>query len=377
MKSVNRLLVLTMACGSVLLAMPRVTRASDARVEGLAIPLYYIDDEEGSEIFPTVYARVNNIVTAGFGTSSNSRDNRFGVIASGDREGYGVFSLQLRGTSPFLDAMSRQFDADYEPGINIPSQQFDLGWARQFGKMALGARLEYAKSKITNGDDEVSPAQNAGNDNWNTMALHGGLKLDMARSDFLEIGAEARNLSFTNDLAGTEDDAGLSYRVSARWWKMINEKVDFVPAFNYSHVDVTAKGGDDETYNALHAGGAFLFDVNQDNLLTLGAAVNHQKDNLSDASATWLPTLFGSLEWDVKSWLTGRVGAQQAMRMSSLGDNDATSNDFGYGVGVGLHFNNFDLDATLNEDFLFNGAYFISGDNTSGMFGRVTGTYRF
>lgn len=376
MKSVNRLLVFSVACGSLLLAMPRLAAASDARVEGLAIPLYYIDDEDASEVFPTVYARVNNLVAAGFGTSSNSRDNRFGVIASGNREKYGVFSLQLRGTSPFLDAVSRQFDPDYAPGLGIPSQQFDMGWAKQFGGMALGFRFDYAKSKLTTGDQEVAPSSNPGS-NWNTLALHGGLKCDMGRSDFLEIGAEARNLSFKNEIAGTEDDAGLSYRLSARYWKMLNDKTDFVPAFNYTHLDVTHKGGDDATFNALHAGGAFLFDVNQDNLLTLGAAVNHQKDNAADASATWLPTLFGSLEWDVKSWLTGRVGAQQAMRMESAGDDDQTSNDFGYGLGVGLHFNNFDLDATMNEDFLFNGAYFVSGDNTSGLFGRVTGTYRF
>ena len=103
------------------------------------------------------------------------------------------------------------------------------------------------------------------------------------------------------------------------------------------------------------------------------------KDNYNDVSVTWLPTLFGSLEWDIKSWLTGRVGCQQAMRMEKSGDNlDVNSADFLYGLGVGVHFNNFDVDATLNQNFPFTGGYFISGESTAGsMFGRVTADYHF
>ena len=79
------------------------------------------------------------------------------------------------------------------------------------------------------------------------------------------------------------------------------------------------------------------------------------------------------------SWLTGRVGCQQARRMEKAGDNlDVNSADFLYGLGVGVHFNNFDVDATLNQNFPFTGGYFISGESTSGtMFGRITADYHF
>lgn len=380
MKRMGTILKCVLA-GSLILGLPSAAMATDARVEALAIPGFYIDDEEGANAFPTVYARTGNLVTAGLGTSGvTSQDNRFGIIASGNRDKYGVFSVQLRGSSPFIDALNSTFFG-FGPNIDVPSQQYDLGWAKQFSSMALGLRFEHAASKFESGDDEAAPADDPGDDDWNTTALHAGVKFDQGDHDFIEIGGEFRMLSFKNTFVDPdfEDDAGTSLRGSARWWHMVNDKTDFVPAVSFTRVDVTMDGDEeDRTHTALHAGGSFIFDVNGDNTLWLGAAFNHQKDNFDDHSATWVPTLFGALEWDIKSWLTGRVGAQQAMRMESQGDdNDLTEADFSYGLGVGMHFNNFDIDCTLNERFPFSGGYLISGDSTSDMFMRVSGLYRF
>jgi hypothetical protein len=371
----------SLALGACLFA-PAVARASDARVEALTIPGFYIDDEEGRLAFPTVIARTSNLVTAGLGTTgSTESDNVFGVIASGNRDGYGVFQVYMRGTNPFLESISSTYGDVADPDINIPSQQFDLGWAKQFGGTALGVRFEHARSSFEVGDDEASPALNPGMNNWNTTAFHAGVKFDTGDRNFFEVGGELRNLNYKNTFGGeeTEDDAGMSYRASARYWSQMNDKTDFVPAFSYSKVDVTPEGAeDDRTFTALHAGAAFLFDVNQDNLLTMGAAFNYRKDNAEDTSATLFPTLFGSLEWDLKSWLTGRVGCQQAMRMSSAGDDiDRLDSEFAYGLGLGFHFNNFDLDTVLNERLPFSSGYLISGDSTSDPFLRVTGVYRF
>ncbi|MDZ4803576.1 MAG: hypothetical protein SGI90_01780 [Candidatus Eisenbacteria bacterium] len=364
------------------LSAPARTTASDARVEALTIPGFYIDDQQGRLAFPTVIARVSNMVEAGLGTSGTTEnDNHFGVIASGNRDGYGVFQIYMRGANPFLESLSSTFGDAAGPNINIPSQQFDIGWAKQFGSTAFGARFEHARSSLTVGDDESSPILNPGQNNWNTSALHLGVKFDTGERNFLELGGELRNLSYKNSFGGDEltDDAGLSYRASARYWSKLNDKTDFVPAVSLSKVDATQSGAqDNRTYSSIHAGAAFLFDVNQDNLLSLGAAFNYRKDDASDVSSTLFPTLFGSLEWDLKSWLTGRVGAQQAMRMTSLGsDTDRLDSEFSYGLGLGFHFNNFDLDTVLNERLPFSSGYLVSGDSTSDPFLRVTGVYRF
>ncbi|TPW14607.1 MAG: hypothetical protein FD129_1050 [bacterium] len=366
----------------VALFAPARTQASDARVEALAIPGFYIDDEEARLVFPTVVARVSNMVQAGLGSSGSTEgDNFFGVIASGNRNGYGVFQVYMRGTSPFLQSLNSTYGDATGPNIDIPSQQFDVGWAKQFGSTAVGVRFEHARSSREVGADESSPIVNPGQNNWNTSALHLGVKFDTGERNFLEIGGELRDLSYKNSFLGIEitDDAGLSYRASARYWSRLNEKTDFVPAVSISSVDATPDGTDeDRTYSSIHAGGAFLFDVNDDNLLSLGAAFNYRKDDANDISSTLVPTLFGSLEWDLKSWLTGRVGAQQAMRMISEGsDTDRLDSDFSYGLGLGFHFNNFDLDTVLNEQLPFSSGYLISGQATSDPFLRITGVYHF
>lgn len=366
--------------GALLAGLPSVGQATDARVEALTINGLYIDDFEELQLFPTVIARSGNRVVAGLGSNGGSiQDNTFGVIAGGKESGYGTFALFLRGTSPFLSTI-QGMDPEVAPNIGVPEQQYDIGWARQFGRMALGARIEHARSSTKAGDDTESPFQNAGA-NWNTTAFHAGVKFDMGATDFLELGGEFRSNSYKNEATEVEDDAGMSFRLSGRYWKTLNDRTQFVPAFNFQNIDLTRMGEDDpqHTYSNIHAGGAFLFDVNQDNLLTLGVAMNRQKDNFNDVAVTWLPTLFGSLEWDAKSWLTARVGCQQAMRNEKSGDNlDVKTSDFLYGLGVGLHFNNFDIDCTLNQNFPFTGGYFISGDETPGtMFGRVTADYHF
>ena len=364
------------------LVFPAIAGASDARIEGLGINGIYVDDYEGYQLFPTVIARVNNLASASLGTSGEAeRDNYFGVIGSGAKGRYGTFEIFLRGQSPFLEALNVFDSGLLGPDLDITSQQYDIGWAKQFDRIALGFRFEQARSRQEVDGDEQTPIGPAGT--WNTTAFHAGIKVDTRRTDFFEIGGEVRSLSFKNTIADPdiEDDASPSWRLSGRYWASLSDRVDFVPAVNFSQVDITEQDDtNDRIFNHFHLGAAFIFDVNQDNMLTLGAAFNRQENEEDDVSITSFPTLFGALEWDIKSWLTGRVGAQQAMRTTSFGDNnDTLDSDFRYGLGVGLHFNDFDLDATLNQNFPFTGGYFLSGQETGGgsLFGRVTGVYYF
>ena len=45
-------------------------------------------------------------------------------------------------------------------------------------------------------------------------------------------------------------------------------------------------------------------------------------------------------------------------------------------MGMGLHFDNFDVDATVNPDAVFTGGYLFSGERSEPL-GRVTATYHF
>src|SRR5512134_328127 len=102
------------------------------------------------------------------------------------------------------------------PNVEIPHQQYDLGWARKFGrKTTFGVRFEHAFSKTEQDDEEVAPA-NRNDNEWNTTAFHGGVKLDFSGADFFELGGEIRTLSYKE--LDVEDDAGASFRASARYW---------------------------------------------------------------------------------------------------------------------------------------------------------------
>jgi hypothetical protein len=42
---------------------------------------------------------------------------------------------------------------------------------------------------------------------------------------------------------------------------------------------------------------------------------------------------------------------------------------------MGLHFDHFDVDASVNPDWVYTGGYLLSGDSTTQPLTRVTATY--
>ena len=57
-------------------------------------------------------------------------------------------------------------------------------------------------------------------------------------------------------------------------------------------------------------------------------------------------------------------------------DSDAVSSRYFFGLGMGLHFDHLDVDATVNPDALFTGGYLFSGESSRPLT-RITGTYYF
>ena len=123
-------------------------------------------------------------------------------------------------------------------------------------------------------------------------------------------------------------------------------------------------------------------------LLIAGLALQYVKlqfptGTLQDEASAWsTPTIFFAMEFDIFNWLTGRVGGSKTI--ASAKDVDTTdptlpkdsilTSSYDFGLGMGLHFNNFDVDASVNPDALFSGGYFLSGDSTEPIT-RITGTY--
>lgn len=345
--------------------------ASDARVEGLAVSEGFLEDYVNMSSFPTVAARYANLVVVSLGADGES-DRTVGVVGSGDNSNYGVFAIFLN-----EDAGNKA--------------QLDLTWAKQFSSATFGASLMYAKSKDEDDAGSDTPIGGGGPDDTNTLALGFGVKFDMDNNSMVELAAQLSWLSWeSKDGAGvvtSQDNGNASYRVAGRIMKEVSSRSTVVPLLSYSKMDWTADpdGGTEEndTMTELGLGIALHYEVNGNDLLILGVSGDYTSVEdvpEGDDNSTWsLPTLFAALEFDVYSWLTVRAGANKTFDRFSddLPPNtDGLSSEFGFGLGMGLHFDHFDVDASVDPDAVFTGGYLFSGSSSDPLT-RVTATYYF
>lgn len=366
------------------------TYASDARLDGLAVQREYVDDYINFHTFPTVAARYQNLVTASIGTAANNgTDKSVGVIGAGDNTNYGVFAV-------YLNQVNRNvFDSILGPET-VEQQQLDITWAKAFSGATVGAGLLYTKSAVNVGQERNTPIGGGVNDlnapNADQLALTGGAKIDMNNNSMLELAAQLGWWTWEekNDLGVvTSEDAGnLSYMLAGRIMSELTNRTTLVPLIKYSKMDLTEKnqtGGADEdvTRTMLNLGVAMHYEVNGNDMLILGVSADYMKDKDVPASveqSTWqIPSLFCAIEFDVYSWLTVRTGARKTFNRMNDDTTDLTVNDSSYrfGLGMGLHFDNFDVDATVEPNALFTGGYLFSGDSTTDPLTKITATYFF
>lgn len=344
--------------------------ASDARVEGLAVNEAFLEDYVNLSSFPTVAARYQNLVVASLGTDGGD-DKSVGVLGSGDNTSYGVFAIFLN-----------QNDDDGKA-------ELDLTWAKQFSGATFGASVNWMKSSTETGSAKTTPV-GGGPGDQNLLSLTGGVKFDMNNNSMLELAAELAWLSWeTTNGTGTvtaQDNGNASYRVSGRIMSELSSRSTLVPLLSYSKTDLTADplGGteEDDTMTNLNLGIALHYEVNGNDLLILGVTGDYEKtEDVGagvDESSWHLPTLFAALEFDVYSWLTVRAGASKSFERTddTPSDTQTLGSDFDFGLGMGLHFDHFDVDATVDPDAVFTGGYLFSGDSSDPLT-RITATYYF
>ncbi len=375
-----------------------VSFASDARLDALGIQREYVEDYFNFRVFPTVAARYQNLVTASLGSADANSGQTFGnhsvgVIGAGDNTSYGVFAVYLNQAATY----DRFFVRDEQDNA-IPSEMsdIDLTWAKNFSKVTTGLSLRWTDSSVKQGDAESKPlTRGITGGGTNSLSVTGGLKFDVGTTDNVELAVDLTSITWmlTNSAGDviTEDAGNLSYRLSARMMNQMSKGNMLVPVVIYQHLDATAQGDADDTYsNRLNVGAALQHEVNGNDLLIMGLAANYLKRKtytgaeMSAEFSRWdLPAMFIALEFDVYPWLTGRVGATKTVDISKVnapGDNvpdrDTLSSRYFFGFGMGLHFEHFDVDATVNPDAVFTGGYLFSGKSAYPLT-SITGTYYF
>jgi hypothetical protein len=363
--------------------------ASDARVEGLAVDAPYLEDYVNLSMFPTVAARYANLVAVSLGDASSMSERSVGVIGAGNNTNYGTFAI-------FLNQVERDVDGDFAGPGPWEQAQLDLTWAKQFSSATVGVGILYTKSS-----EELGPAKNTpiggisgslDNPNANQLAVTGGIKLDMNDTSMLELAAQVGWWSWEEkDAVGilSEDDGKLSYMLAGRIMSEVSDQTTLVPAVRFQKMDLTEKPDPaaqefEVSRTMVNLGVGMHYEVNGNDLLVLGVSADYMKDTFGTLEeSTWaLPALFAALEFDVYNWLTVRAGARKSFDRFTEKDPPADElktlhSDFRFGLGMGLHFDHFDVDATVQPNAVYTGGYLFSGDSTTNPLAKVTATYYF
>lgn len=95
-------------------------------------------------------------------------------------------------------------------------------------------------------------------------------------------------------------------------------------------------------------------------------------------SQMWIsiPEITGGVEQEIGKWLILRAGAVSKTQYFSTGDFNQFTNSYETNFGVGLHWDNFMMDATITEGFLHDGPYMVGGVG-NGFMGSLAATYNF
>ena len=406
---------------------------------GLTTPTtsQFTDDYANIFWYPTSVVRQNNLVLAELGQNSTN-DGEIDEVATEDQSFTVIRNFPRLGAIAFQFAQNQQ--EVFTGSSNLNNEQLDVIWGRAFSSLDLAVRFDLTSSKFESSDNTPSsfsaegfspfdpllfdpiPAfvtadPNAVLDNIeiNTMGITPAIALHFGEDDRLEAAATFRKFTFdrTETPAGQawEDQGNASYAIQARAFLHRSGTHTWVPAGWYVNDDLSweMRGllanpvAADETYKFYGAGISDNMRVNDNNLLLFGVAIGEAKHSYERTDAntggaatavhthedkiSGLPLFFASLETDATKWLKIRLGASRSWLHTTENEADfaatpatfetkTTTADFNLGMGVGIRFNNLDIDMTLNEQFPLSGGYILSG-NSETPFDRVSATYHF
>lgn len=148
---------------------------------------------------------------------------------------------------------------------------------------------------------------------------------------------------------------------------------------NEMTVDVSLQ----ETYFMVDFGGAHNKKVADKTNLVFGVfgeldLLSYGGDYVDVDSDMWItvPRITGGVEQEIGKWLVFRAGAISETIYYAKGDFNTLGTNYTTNFGIGMHWDNFMMDATISEGFLHSGPYMLGG-NANGFMGSLAATYNF
>lgn len=282
---------------------------------------------------------------------------------------------------PFLDGVP----GDYN--------RLAVTWGREFDQFKAGVSLRYATKAYKDTEDPGTGKHDASYSNigltLGATALENNLDLAVA----IDMPGFSDEHTVGSTTTKHENDGSMNLGFVGRYWYEVNDNYSLIPNLRFMNMKDAAKMGDDTqgyttTMFALGIANNWYPVENMLALFELGFQSYSDKyeaksGGVSSDATDSETTIYWRLGFESKifGWLDGRFGAQRDWHMGSYeswpGKPDVTATYTDLYLGATTHWNRLYLDLLVQPGFLHNGPYFVSGDDTGGMFSRVSLKYDF
>jgi hypothetical protein len=439
----NKISFRILAGAALLMTLPVLASASTSRLQGMALPGDYTKDFTAIYGWPASVTSVGNLVYGELGNQlvntttgiPDGTERAMGAVLPNLWDGrFGVWAIHLRSQTPALgqgDVMTgpNPGQGGYDANDN-QNEQFDIMWGKKFGSTSLGLRVNrsfFSSEDETPGVTTLFEADGPGTANTgdpnlarNVFGFGGGMGFELNSNTSAELSLLYQTRTFELSQAPTnkyQDDGGTTYMFAGRMMWKWQPNILVVPVAKFYSFDLSQKfvnGAVTDTYdNSLkgwQAGVAGNWALGSNDLFVLGATVAQNKLDVQndpynlnngvlsgfgfsdeyEATETFMPQVFMSLESQVNSWLTLRFGANKAAIHTYKVKDNLTGNNqtltlkdspFNMAIGASVKAGALTFDAVLDDNFYNNPIAQTMGsdnanywwDNTA--FNKVSVTY--
>lgn len=398
MMSSQKKLMTTMLIAAVLmLVISAASFATESRVRGMGGFGNYLRDNSNVFTYPGTLYGYRGQAIAELRSQGDDASYTLGAIVPYNEAAFGLYlnRLPMRVWMPEIDIDGNDVLIGFDNAT-------DFYFGKQMSSSDLGLRLSFGGSghnedNFGGGDDDLKASSRY-------IGLGGGLSsADWDFGVYFDLPAAKAELG-----DGEWTLSGAGFGVNARMFKAHGTDFEIIPAIAANvasakgEYDSGVEGVDTEEtkwsnmnigvgigFNYLVGGGSTVIFVFEP--IGISSAKEEVPDSYkSTISVVTMPAFGAGFECQIKPWLTGRFGGFQTFQSvtekieydaEGVDDDKETywATNFDMTFGLSFYFGCFTIDGVFNEGLLFDGPYFISGDNnsTGPMHSSISITYDF
>lgn len=363
-----------------------IAMASDTRVTTMGEVNNIVKDEANIWLYPHTLIDYPKLFNAEYSSGA-------------DFSSVGIHLPLSEGTSPkvlgfyFYENAPTLFGVDPNTGIVLfnqpthhlngsilPNHRLSAFYVQNIGGGPIGFNLDYTKaSQESDVDGDATEVSNYSIDFLASGRVTEKIEIATGLSFWSYKDIDAAGDDTTNTTSGN-----LLYQLYGRYWLAARGKI--VPVFHGGMAQLT------QTINAaeysdlmIELGLGLNYESREDVLIVtdFGFMYISEKTTIDTASATnsnfVLPYFRAGIDAKVFKWMDFRVGVSSFWNSEKYEGvaNYSYVNTNTY-LGAGFHWGDLIIDAQIQPEFLTNGPYFISGENTAGgIASRISATYWF